>query len=266
MVKSILSPLFLIIVAVVALQVYGIVKARRTGMPATGAAVVTIVCLVLLALFSMPVFNRCIYAVMESGVSDRVECPYEIVVVLGGGYFPGSEGESDVLNDESLARVKKGAYAYKACGAKYLVVSGHMNTGKADRHCTLMAEFANGLGVPASAIALEKDSQNSRDHPLFLEKMAIVDKDARIAVITSPWHMKRAMREFERIFPNAVGVAAYSSSYAKGSPIGALDWVPMAMALERTTRPFHEIIGMVWYGLANFLQDRWGVDIDRYRK
>jgi uncharacterized SAM-binding protein YcdF (DUF218 family) len=94
----------------------------------------------------------------------------------------------------------------------------------------------------------------------------IVDTEARIAVVTSPWHVKRAMREFERVFPHAVGVAAYQASYAKGTPIGVLDWMPMAMALERTTRPIHEIIGMVWYRIANVIQDLFGIDLDRYRK
>lgn len=266
MIKTILSPLFLIIVVVVSAQAHSVVRAVR-GKPSLGSSVLSLICMVFLAIFSMQVFNRCIYALVERGVSDSVECPLDIVMVLGGGYYPGGEHEEDdVLGDESIARVKRGAAVYHACGAKRFVVSGRNVRGPVDRHAVLMGEFSEGLGIPKSALVLETDSRNTRDHPLFLEKMGIAGRDSRIAVITSPWHVKRAMREFERVFPNAVGVAAYQASYAKGTPLSVLDWMPMPMALERTTRPMHEIIGMAWYKVANVFQDAWGVDIDQYRK
>lgn len=253
------------IITIIGLQIYAMLRTRETKR-AIAAGATTIAVVVLLAFMSTPVANRCIYAVIESGVSDKIECPFDIVMVLGGGYYPGSEEFKDVLTEESIARVNKGVQVFKTCGAKYYLVSGRMKQGSPDRHCKLMADMSKGLGVPEDKIVLDANSINTRDHVVRLERMGIAEKSDRIAVITSPWHMKRSIHEFIRVFPNSVGIAAYPASYVRGSKIGVLDWMPQAQALERTTLPFHEIIGMAWYRIVNIVQGAFGVDIDVYRK
>jgi len=179
------------------------------------------------------------------GSHDEVACPQDAVVVLGGGYY----STTDRLNGESTLRVLRGVQVFNDCGARWLVMSGRSAYEPKGRHAELMRDLAVRAGVPRERILLEKDSTNTREHPLFLRAMGLLDAQSRLAVVTSSWHLRRALIEFRRYFPRAVPVASYSFSPELADML--VIWLPQLRPLDRTTM-LHEYGGILWYGVLRW--------------
>jgi uncharacterized SAM-binding protein YcdF (DUF218 family) len=178
------------------------------------------------------------------GSGDTVTCPQEAVVVLGGGYyFP-----RDRLNGESILRVLKGVQVFKACNARWLVMSGRSDLGRKERHAELMRDLAVGAGVPQERILLETDSKNTWEHPVFLQSKTQLGAQSRLAVVTSPWHLRRTLMEFRRHFPRTVPVASYLFRPEMADML--VLWLPQLKPLDADTM-FHEYAGIVWYGMRH---------------
>ena len=61
---------------------------------------------------------------------------------------------------------------------------------------------AIALGVPEEQIRIEYNSKNTKEHPLELIKMEDIDEDSKIRIVTSKWHMPRALDVFKKTFSN----------------------------------------------------------------
>src|SRR5690606_41206630 len=72
-----------------------------------------------------------------------------------------------------------------------------------------MKQLAVELGVPEDRIVVEPNARNTREHPIELLRLRVVEPDDTIGVVTSSWHLPRAMREFEKVFPDVVAVPAF---------------------------------------------------------
>ena len=70
---------------------------------------------------------------------------------------------------------------------------------------------------------VEPNARNTREHPIEL-LAAGGGADDTIGVVTSSWHLPRAMREFEKVFPDVVAVPAFD--VAVDQKTGILRWMP----------------------------------------
>jgi uncharacterized SAM-binding protein YcdF (DUF218 family) len=64
-----------------------------------------------------------------------------------------------------------------------------------------MAQFLTDLGVPESAVVNEAQALNTRDN---IERVRVLVQDKPIALVTSAYHMPRAMRLAMRYGLNAM--------------------------------------------------------------
>jgi uncharacterized SAM-binding protein YcdF (DUF218 family) len=60
------------------------------------------------------------------------------------------------------------------------------------------ANFFGAMGLPADRFIYEDRSRNTYDNAVFTEKIAGVNKQKNWLLITSAWHMPRAIATFEK--------------------------------------------------------------------
>ena len=120
----------------------------------------------------------------------------DAIVVLAGGV-----GESGRAGGGYQERVKTAVGMYQVGFAPRLVlVSGYVF---AFREAEIMRDLARSLGVPESAIVLETRAANTYDGVVSVRELLMRAGWNRILLVSSPYHMRRAMLVWRK---NAPGV------------------------------------------------------------
>jgi uncharacterized SAM-binding protein YcdF (DUF218 family) len=168
----------------------------------------------------------------------------EFVAVLGGGhtYVPGWPANSQ-LSSATLARIVEGVRLVRRMPQARLIVCGPVN----DRvggpsHARMLADVAVSLGVPRERI-LEVDAvRDTEDEAVAIRALA---GDKPVALVTSAWHLPRAMRLCGGQKIDAVPCPAdYSAPTDRLIKADFLRW--NLGGLERSTKAVYEHIGATW--------------------
>lgn len=136
----------------------------------------------------------------------------DAIVILGGGMSACDEMLYPDMSD-GADRVWHGARLFNAGKAPLVVVSG---TNDLASTVSLLVDF----GVPREAIAVDDESRNTYENSRFTERLlgeASVGK--RILLVTSAWHMTRALGNFSQtsleIVPAAADFKAHNLLYGR---------------------------------------------------
>jgi uncharacterized SAM-binding protein YcdF (DUF218 family) len=135
-------------------------------------------------------------------------CCYEAIVVLGGGITPAAPPwQPDPDLQPSSDRMWHAARLYRQGLAPKLIVSGgdilgqHGGVPTASTEAGAMTQFLTDLGVPKSAIVSETQAINTRDN---IQRLREIVQDRPVALVTSAYHMPRALRLAARYGLNAM--------------------------------------------------------------
>ena len=109
-----------------------------------------------------------------------------------------------------------------------------------------MAQVAGRLGISESSIIIEPNSNNTMEHAKELGLM-LKNKQMKIGLVTSGYHMKRSLREFRKYFKDVKPLPS-DLSYSP-SPISVISLIPNSYSLYRTSVAIGEIIGNIWYSI-----------------
>jgi uncharacterized SAM-binding protein YcdF (DUF218 family) len=128
--------------------------------------------------------------------------------VLGGGIRPAVPAWEPAPDLQASAdRLWHSARLYRQELAPKVIISGSDILGQysgvptATTEAGAMTQFLTDLGVPPSAIVSEARSLNTRDNIQLVRAMV---QDKPVALVTSAYHMARAMRLAERYKLNAM--------------------------------------------------------------
>lgn len=167
----------------------------------------------------------------------------DVIVVLGAGIGIYDNPENDEL--ALPTRVIKGVRVFKKTEARIMVMSGgNRRVNEGDRMVKAMKRLAMDMGVPEERILLESMSRNTIEHPVFISKMKEVQASDRIGLVTSCWHMPRALYEFKKKFLSVVPIQCGEKEKIS---TGFTSWLPDAGSLSKSTIMIQEYVGMVWY-------------------
>ncbi len=247
--KILFSPYFLCLALLWALCLVQAIGAWRIGRGLRALSVACFLIVIVLTLLSLPLVDAYLSTRLEMKDAYENICPVDAVVVLAGGYYGSRNPEDRMLAGESAGRVLKGVEIYKRCDSRILIMSGGTDGDEGHEESFLMRDLATRLGVPSERIVTESASRNTREHAINLCRGDAVGLDDVIAVVTSPWHLKRAMVEFRRYFRNARPVASYDRR--TGVIFSVQSLIPQASVLSETLLMIHEYMGSLWYWLLN---------------
>lgn len=164
----------------------------------------------------------------------------DAIVVLGGGSYRAWKNRSE-LRPERLksSRLAAGARAWLAGRAPVIVLSGGGDEGRSE--AGTMATAIAMLGVPPSALILEKRSIDTRGNAR--ETAAVMQqRGMRSALlVTSSLHMPRALLLFRQTGLEVIAVPVPEP--ATGGD-GIRRWLPARSALWRSGRALKEYAGL----------------------
>lgn len=257
--KTIADPLFLFFVALLFLQIKRLFTGRRRRRTPFAHSIVYFIITAGLALLG----THAVESMLIGHLSSQYPIPaaeeiqqVDVLIVLSGGMVAAYDtsttpdaGTYDQPDAWTTARVRQGARAFEQSQARVFVVSGRLGSAQPDKLVRAMASFAQELGVPAERIALEPNARNTMQHPLELKQLGIVRENDIVGVVTSAWHLPRAIAEFEKHFSRVVAIPAYDTAiYEKR---GILAWLPRSRSLASSTTAITEYIGMLWYRISS---------------
>jgi uncharacterized SAM-binding protein YcdF (DUF218 family) len=121
----------------------------------------------------------------------------DAVVVFAGGVGETGRAGGDSGYQE---RVKAAVDLYQAGMAPRLIFSSGY-TG-VFHETAVMAELAASLGVPESAIVVESRAANTMENVTHVRDILRARGWRRVLLVSSPYHMRRAMLTFRRLAPD----------------------------------------------------------------
>lgn len=131
--------------------------------------------------------------------------PFEAILLLGVEL-----NADDSPTAELIARVDEAARAYHegVLGADgVLIPCGGVLPGKTRAEAQVMAELLEARGVPRGRMRLEEQSQTTMENMRFA-KALLPQRRARVLVVTSDYHLRRAVLTARRVALRAKGRAA----------------------------------------------------------
>lgn len=167
------------------------------------------------------------------------------IVVLGGGHrdAPGVSAINK-LSPAARGRLMEGLRLLRAEPGAKLIVSGGADPGGAT-HASVLAAAAISLGVDPTRIIRFDATRDTEDEAQSVRQTV---GDAPFALVTSAWHMPRAVALMHHagLYPLPCP-ADFSALPAPGFRIRDYTWD--TDSLERSTKAVYERLGYLWLRL-----------------
>ena len=245
--RSLIDPLWLLI-AVLVVAIFVNFKNLQINRAVKLLSRVSIAFLVFLSTgVATSIFDK----ILATKTSPKADWSPEFIFVLGGGYEVGATPPEDFLGTESTRRVNAASILWRKYPNALVVFSGGQpgteNERAATRHGELSSEHAVSLGLAESRIIIESNSLNTRQHPIEALEISGVSPESKIAIVTSDFHLRRAVREFHRYFSD---VSSFGTE-DQGFSLSLFSFVPFTASLDDNTYRIKEFIGIIVYQLTS---------------
>ncbi len=169
------------------------------------------------------------------------------IVVLGGGMKPSHKGYNlpPELSPTSMQRMDEAVDLYEKTRAPLLLTGGMPSIAnyKYAEANVMYRQIKKSYGVKPKWV--ETKSANTYTNAMHSAEILKQNKINKIYLVTSAWHMKRAIESFKHFGISAVPAPSdFVLSWSR-NPI--LDFLPSSRALRTTSIALHEYVGMLWY-------------------
>lgn len=174
--------------------------------------------------------------------ADLARCRY--IVVLGGGHTPvAAWSANNQLSTSALSRIVEGVRIARALPDAKLIVTGPRDPDlPGPTHARIYADTAASLGISRDRIIEVSEPRDTEEEAVAIHA---ISQDAPVALVTSAWHLPRAVALCRRTGFNPVACPAdFSGRPPELRPIDFLTW--NLGGLERSTKAIYERIGATW--------------------
>ncbi len=162
-----------------------------------------------------------------------------VVVLTGGGYTPQGDLEATALPHASTFRFLAGLELCKRLAKCEIIYSGSAGSSNPTvEAATTMQNLGKAL-VPEMQMVSEAKSVNTSEHP---KNVGPLVGNASFVLVTSAYHMPRAMRVFQRAGLHTV---PYPVDYYSHDGIEWTDLVPAPTNWVALNLALHEYVGIV---------------------
>jgi uncharacterized SAM-binding protein YcdF (DUF218 family) len=171
------------------------------------------------------------------------------IVVLGGVIEPEVADRPDSGLNEAAERITAIAgLARRFPAAKILFSGGDILMRSGHSEAQAAASLLESFGIPARRLILEDQSRTTAENATFSRQSAMPKPGERWLLVTSAWHMPRAVGAFRKA---GFEVEAYPVDYRTPGAGGM--WIPFGSVsggLHRTDTAAKEWFGLALYWLA----------------
>jgi uncharacterized SAM-binding protein YcdF (DUF218 family) len=175
---------------------------------------------------------------------------YTGVVVLGGALEPGrlSQHHNQPLLNSSAERMTAAVALWHRQPQLRLVFTGGEGDlfGSGPSEAERALQFFDSMGVSRKAVTLEARSQNTYENAVFTAQLPGLDRQQRWLLLTSAWHMPRALATFQKAGWN---VTPYPVDFRTGG-LTPLSTYNLGEGAQRWELLLHEWLGIVAYRLS----------------
>lgn len=176
--------------------------------------------------------------------SDSPDLTY--LAVLGGGHVENPQlSHLTQLVNPSRSRLVESVRLARLYPNTTLLMCGPQGAAHSKPHAAFLAESAAELGVRPERI---RQLTTGRDTQGEIQEIVAFVGDAPVGIVTSAWHMPRAMAMAQHAGINAIACPA---DYRTAAPAPRLaDWINFNPGTyETTTRSIREYVGRLWASL-----------------
>jgi len=120
------------------------------------------------------------------------------------------------------------------------------------REAQTLGRLARELGLPPARLLLDRESRNTRENAVETRRLlraARVEGKGQVVLITSAYHMPRAVACFARVGLEVVPwpVDFLGTGYSPGT------WLPRPWSLDRSRSAIREYLGWLAYSIAGYV-------------
>lgn len=208
--------------------------------------------LVLLAVFSMPLVSDALLRSLENRYPRiaTAQCPAaDAIFPLGGMLEPRSGPDTPAELSQDGGRFERALELYFAGRAPTLLLSAAWNEQRdLPSEGAVLRDFAIARGVPAQAIVVTPQVMNTEAEADALSHIAAARHWRRVLLVTSAFHMWRAVRLFRRCPVEIVPVpAAFQAGPLR---FGFDTLLPRGEGLFHSERALREYLGVLFYSVV----------------
>lgn len=211
----------------------------------------------MLALMSLPAIATLLMAPLEPYPAldkDSVPKEAQAILVMGAGRFTDApEYGGDTVDHFSLQRIRYAAYLHRLTGLPIYIAAGSPEYEQPPLGVLMAHTLESELGVPVAG--METQSLTSWENAAYARPMLERDGIRHVLLVTSAWHMPRALEVFERagieVTPAPTG---FNHNPGWESDMTYTDWLPNARAFLISYYAIHEHLGRVWYQVRYWVE------------
>jgi uncharacterized SAM-binding protein YcdF (DUF218 family) len=179
---------------------------------------------------------------------------YDAGIVLGGmiAYDPTFVRPQF---DRAVDRLMQAITLYKDGKIRKILISGGSGSilEKNVLEGFILRDYLIKLGIPDSSIIVEGHSKNTRENALYSKPLLdSLNKNGRYLLITSAFHMPRAMRCFQKV---GINVTPFSVDRYSGPRKFVFDYafIPSTGAMDGWNVILHEWLGLLIYKISGYI-------------
>jgi uncharacterized SAM-binding protein YcdF (DUF218 family) len=181
--------------------------------------------------------------------TQREGVTYDAVIVLSGLVDDGATINWGVPSyNDSVERLLTAFTLLREGKAKNVIVSGGSGRiGGGLIEADVLAHQLEAWGIDTRRIFSDRESRNTHENALGSAKIVEREHWKTLLLVTSAFHMQRALGSFEQ-----AGLQVDTLSVDFRSAGHAQDWFPRAGALSVSTAALREFIGRLIYKIAGY--------------
>ncbi len=165
----------------------------------------------------------------QSIKTNEVRTADKIVLLLGGR-------ESDVLRASEVLRI-----THLADHQSKLIISGTDPLNPRSEEALAVRSFFTARGVPEENIIIEGRSRNTWEN---VRNIKDIVGEKPFFLVTSAYHMKRAMKEFNKIGANPIPAPM---DFKRRGHYTLFSYIPSGFNLRNADLAVHEYFGIIFY-------------------
>lgn len=182
----------------------------------------------------------------------------DVVLVLGGTMGPPVPAGYLPNWGDAVERFEGGVALVQAGRASRLLFTGASRSadGAVESEGATMRALAVARGVPAAQIDVTGAVGNTADEARALARWCAEHGARRVLVVSSAWHLPRAMRQLRRTGLELTAFPVDFRAVSAGrKPLPFTDWLPSAAGgLALTETALREGYGIAFYTVAGWLR------------